>query len=104
MVARQCEIHKREPTANERRILADQPRLDGLTREQVMLVVECWFTCSADRTMGFSTTSDIPSLAVRAWAKEERLDRDARRLLVRVIRHVDSWWSKREAEKRKLEG
>lgn len=68
-----------------------------------MLVVECWFTCSADRAPGFSGAGDIPTLAIRAWAKDEGFSRAGRRFLVRVIRHVDTWHGQREAERRRTE-
>lgn len=102
-MARQCEIHKREPTDAERSILAARPLLDPLLETAVMLVVEAWFDCSADRALGFGAVGDIPTLAIRAWAKDEGWDRETRRFLVRVIRCVDAWRSEREASKRRLD-
>jgi hypothetical protein len=104
VVARQCEIHKREPRGDELRILAAQPRLDPLTHDIMMLVVDCWFDCVGDRSLGFGVAGDIPSQAVRDWARDEGLRRKQRRFLVRVIRHVDAWRGQREADKRRLEG
>jgi hypothetical protein len=106
VVERQCEIHKREPRGDELRILDAQPRLDPLEHEQVMLVLDCWFTCSADRALGFGAVGDIPTLAIRAWAAAEAeggLDREATKLLVSTIRYVDNWRAQREADKRRLE-
>lgn len=74
-----------------------------------MLVVECWFDCGGDRALGFGATGDISSLSVRAWAAaiggdgDEGLDKEATRLLVRVIRRIDAWRSEREAERRRTE-
>lgn len=74
-----------------------------------MLVVDCWFTCSADRSLGFGAIGDIPTQAVRAWAKgegddgDEGLDKEATRFLIKVIRHVDTWRGQREAEKRRTD-
>lgn len=103
MVARQCEIHKREPDATERGILAARPRHDDLTEWQVMFVIDCWFDCGGDRALGFGAIGDIPSRAIRSWGKDEGLDKEARRFLVRVIRYVDAWRQEREASKRALE-
>lgn len=91
------------PRGDELLILAAEPRLDPLTREALLVVVDCWFTCSADRALGFNGVGDIPTSAVRAWAKDEGFSREGRRFLISVIRHVDTWRGQREAEKRRTD-
>lgn len=104
MVARQCEIQRRPPNDGERKILAAEPRLDPLERQAVMIVVEAWFDLAADRQLGMTMLGDIPTLAIREWARDAGWDAETRQWFIRVIRTVDAWRAAREAERAKLNG
>lgn len=68
----------------------------------MLIVVDAWFDLGGDRALGFGAVGDIPTQAIRAWAREEGYDRATRRFFVKVIRYVDAWRRERENERARL--
>lgn len=88
-----------EPTPNEQATMGLEPERD----EAMSLIVECWNRLDSDRPrelvpvgMGFATIrGPIPSLAIDAWCRRNRLDDVHARLVDDVIQQLDTERSER---------
>lgn len=76
---------KREPNADEQRILNEEPEVDygmGLCLSAMRELESC-------RAPGPMHAGPIPWTAIRDWCTAEGLDQHWRRLLVEVLHHQD---------------
>lgn len=77
----------------------EPPRDAALT-----IAIECWFDLDSERPSGMDEAGAIPYRAIRAWVRDQGLDREWLLVLADVIRHNDVIRAERiEAERKAAE-
>ncbi len=80
-------------------MLDEQPILDVAA----LLCLDAWQTLETCRALGYGVLGPIPYTAILAWAREHRLDPEARMILVDTIRTLDRDRMERASNKNRTE-
>jgi hypothetical protein len=97
---RQLRLKKREPSRTEQDILDEQPEHD----EAMAMCVEAWHDLHSERPLGMAGAGLIPWRAMLEWARFHRLDREATKVVITVLRKLDHDRAEREASRAALKG
>lgn len=93
-------VHGREAAEGfEQEVLAAAPDVDAAME----MVIACLRELEGDRALGFGVVGFLPYRALRAWARDEGLDRELFVMLKAVIQRLDSDRVERDAARRALE-